>query len=283
MRKQILLISFCLTFVFSSCIQKNFNVDEESMSNQQRMQLLKIDDPSVWNTLTKQSIDLNELDASALKSAAAIQEYPKGGNYYFALYEDLYPAEGDYDFNDVIIKSIIGMQKSGKTISGYVKSSLVNRGGSKPVNVGLMFYEVTGISYTRIDNENITVNGQQLKAGEDPWQVPLTELDDSWQIDFSFTNSGNNVWISYFIYTNDEIFTGGFAPSKIKKFNIPQSDFLTTRNLPWGLEIEATDFAIPNEKEFFLNAYPEFKDWAESGGVKNKKWFEAPNSKYTHK
>ncbi len=282
MRRPICFYFMFLLFLFNGCLDKNIEVDEESLTNQQRMQLLKIEDPSIWNTLTTQSIDLGELETSALKSATAIQEYPKNGKYYFALYEDLFPYEGDYDFNDVIIKSKIGLQKSGNTISGYVNSTLHNRGGGKPANIGLMFYEVSGKSYTRIDNENITVDGEQLEAGGDPWKKPLTELGKEWQINFSFTNASNNIWISYFIYTDQEIFTGGFAPSKIKKFDIPQPDFLTKRNLPWGLEIETESFAIPNEKELFLNAYPEFKEWAESGGVKNKKWYESPDSNYTH-
>lgn len=282
MRKLSFLFLLSLWIFFGGCSQKNIETDWESLTNKQKMQLLKIDDPSIWNTLAVQSIDLGEQEPLALKSAMALQEYPKGDNYYFSIYEDLYPSEGDYDFNDVIIRSKIGLEKSGNTISGYIRSTLMNRGGSKPVSVGLMFYEVTGVSYTRIDNENIVVNGQQLEAGGDPWKVPLTELDDSWQIDFSFTNSGNNIWVSYFIFTDEEIFTGGFAPSKIKKFDIPQPDFLTKQNLPWGLEIETNVFAVPNEREFFLNAYPEFKEWAESGGVKNKRWFESPDSRYTH-
>ncbi len=65
------------------------------------------------------------------------------------------------------------------------------------------------------------------------------------------------------------------------QFTVPQPDFLSERNLPWGLEIEAESFDIPNEKELFLNCYPEFKEWAESNGNRNPKWFEEPNSKYT--
>ncbi|MEG2611959.1 MAG: LruC domain-containing protein, partial [Alistipes sp.] len=52
-------------------------------------------------------------------------------------------------------------------------------------------------------------------------------------------------------------------------------------NLVWGLNIpkniqhiyEAQNF--PKEKEYgdFLKAYPQFKEWAESGGVKNPDWY----------
>ena len=88
------------------------------------------------------------------------------------------------------------------------------------------------------------------------------------------TNKSNNIWIAYHIVTKSEILTGGFAPTDVTSFEVPHKHFLNKNNLPWGLEIEAEKFAIPNEKELFLNAYPQCKEWAESGGVKNKKWFE---------
>lgn len=279
----ILLFAVILFGLISSCLKKDFEVNEEDLSNKDRMRLLQIDDPSIWNMLTTQLIDTTEIDTvTALKSAQAMQEYPKGGNYYFALFEDLYPSEGDYDFNDVIIRTKLGLAKKGKTITGYVDSDLLNKGGTLPVRIGLMFYEVSGKKYSRIPNEDITVDGEQLTAGGNPWSVPLSELGDSWKIDFSFENKSNNIWVSYFIFTDEEIFTGGFAPSDVVSFDVPHRHFLSSRNLPWGLEIEAKSFAIPNEKELFLNAYPEFQEWAESGGVKNKKWFESPDTNYTH-
>jgi LruC domain-containing protein len=48
------------------------------------------------------------------------------------------------------------------------------------------------------------------------------------------------------------------------------------------LEIEAEKFAIPNEKELFLKAYPEFQKWVESGGAEATNWFEYPDPIYTH-
>jgi hypothetical protein len=285
MGNKLFLIAFGLILFLATSCHNDKGEDLGSLSNKERMQLLKIEDPSIWNTLTTQSIDLGVLETSALKSTKSLHEYPNGGNYYFALFEDLFPSEGDYDFNDVIIKSKLGLSKSWN-ITGYLKSTLINRGGSLPVDVGLMFYTVSGKTYTRIANEYITVNGEQL-TGEDPWRTPLNDLvadSDSWQINFSLSFMGwwSNIWVSYFIYTNEEIFTGGFAPSSVHSFTIPTHDFLTDKNLPWGLEIETDEFAIPNEKELFLNAYPEFEEWAESGGVKNKKWYKSPDPAYTH-
>ena len=284
-------VLFFSSLFMVSCINDDVvdNVDKD-LTNAEIMKQLKIGDVAIWNTLATQSIDLSTLKSSDLKSVQAIQEWPKGGNYYFALYEDLYPSEGDYDFNDIIIKSILGLEKSGDVTTGYLKSELVNKGGTLPVEIGLMFYEVSGNKYTRIANENITVNGVKLVKGAGPWTTPYSQATHGkpWQIDFQFTNKSKDIWIAYHIVTvrdgkRTEILTSGFAPTSVTtQFETPQLDFISKNKLPWGLEIEAKEFAIANEKELFLNAYPLFKEWSESGGVQNKKWFESPDPKYTH-
>lgn len=56
------------------------------------------------------------------------------------------------------------------------------------------------------------------------------------------------------------------------------SSFYKTENLhPWGLEIVATNFKVPLEKVSILEAYPQFQDWAESGGTENLNWYENPD------
>lgn len=277
-----LLIPFLFAFIFSSCLKEDPTIYHlDGLSNRQRMNRLKIVTPLVWNSHLNQSIGFGSDKQIKMKSCNEMQEYPKGENYYFALFEDLFPSEGDYDFNDVIIKSKLGLKKSDNEITGYIESVLHNDGGSLPVKIGLMFYEVKGKKYTRIPNENITINGVELIAGGEPWMAPLPELGDSWKIHFTFQNKNANIWINYFIFTDQEILTGGFAPSIVEEFELPHSYFLNDGNLPWGLEIEAKEFAIPAEKELFLNAYPEFEEWAESGGTKNKRWYESPDPEYT--
>lgn len=272
---------FGFAFIFSSCLDVDTEIDEENLTNQQRMQQLNISDPLVWNSIVNQSIELEEEDITALKSTAGIKEYPRGNDYYYALFEDLFPSEGDYDFNDVVIKSKLGLSSSKNEFEGYVNSELYNKGGSLPIEIGLMFYEVSGRRYTRIENENLEINGEEV-SGTKPWSVSLSELGTTWKIDFKGKSSSKNIWIGYFINARNEILTGGFAPTEEKSFNLPHLHFLSKRNLPWGLEIETDKFAIPNEKALFLDAYPEFKEWAESGGVKNKKWYDSPNPEFTH-
>ncbi|MCE5175164.1 MAG: LruC domain-containing protein [Bacteroidales bacterium] len=46
-------------------------------------------------------------------------------------------------------------------------------------------------------------------------------------------------------------------------------------NLVWGMMIPAT-FNYPIENTSILSAYPNFKSWAESGGVENQNWYDLP-------
>lgn len=280
--KKLVIFAVILLAISTACEKKEIQVDNSKLTNRQAMNQLSITDAGIWNTLASQSISAEDQgQKEGAKKVIAFQEFPKGDNYYFALYEDLYPSEGDYDFNDVMLKSKLYLLKWANFHEGYIETSLFNKGGSLPAEIGLMFYSVSGNSYERIPYENIRVNGEQLTDG--PWTTPLSELDNEWSIDFEFDYKASNIWISYFINVQgEEIMTGGFAPSSVESFTTPYPTYLTKNNLPWGLEIETDEFAIPNEKELFLNCYPEFQEWAESGGVKNKKWYESPDPAYTH-
>ena len=283
-----LIIFLFLSIIFSSCLKEKLNNNPDDLTNQQKMHRLNIQDPFIWNSLATQSIQLPNDEDSLTKSAqvSRIQEYPKGENYYFALFEDLFPSEGDYDFNDVMIRSKLNLEKRRNTVRGFINSTLLNRGGSLPLEIGLMFYEVQGNKYTRISNKNISYinSGKNPPTGSEPWSIPLDELGDSWSINFSLTQKRGDLWINYFIKTTEgEIMTSGFAPPHVEEFTLPHPSYLTEYNLPWGLEIETDELAIPNEKELFLNAYPAFEEWAKSGGTKNKKWYESPDPDYTWK
>lgn len=44
-------------------------------------------------------------------------------------------------------------------------------------------------------------------------------------------------------------------------------------NLPWGLIIPTGSWKCPFENVSILKAYPDFRNWATSGGIENKDWF----------
>ena len=285
MRKLQLLLSITSLVILTGCLEERYgDVENVGDQNWQIMESqVKVTDPAIWNTLATQSITpedtVVETRGVELRAKKYYKEYPSSKTYYYALFEDLYPSKGDYDFNDVVIKSKMYLSTSKGTATGYFDSELINRGGSLPLEVGLMFYEESKGTYTRIANKDIKINGSTI-TGSEPWSFMLS--DTNWRIDFEFEYD-KSLWVSYFIKTSSgEIMTSGMAPSNVNEFELPHKAYLTDTNLPWGLEIEAGEFAIVNEKVLFTDAYPEFKEWINSGGSsKYKKWYENPDPKLT--
>ena len=73
--------------------------------------------------------------------------------------------------------------------------------------------------------------------------------------------------------------TWDWSPGNL--FANPANFYKTSTNLPWGLEIEAEEFRVPLEKIEIIEAYPQFKDWAESGGTINTGWYNSPDESKT--
>jgi len=55
--------------------------------------------------------------------------------------------------------------------------------------------------------------------------------------------------------------------------------FVTNQLHPWGIEIEWDgNLQVAFEKVNVMDAFPEFKVWAESGGQSNQQWYQNPSS-----
>jgi len=285
MLKQILPIAI-FAIMMANCTREYLPGPE--LSNKDRMNLLVIPDPLVWNSLVTQAMEIDTTDGSmkASKGMDRMKEYP-GKGYYFSLFEDLFPSQGDYDFNDVILQTKIYLDGKKKEVWGSVNTKVFHRGGTFDTELGLLFFSVEGQEYTRIENDQILIGGEPL-TGTDPYIIDLPAEGSEINIDYYIedpTSNINQLWISWYIIitTNEEvkeIHSSGFPSANNKKFEIPQRDFLTNNNLPWGLEIEAEEFFPPKERALFLLAYPEFQEWAETAGLKNRDWFKNPDLDY---
>lgn len=85
------------------------------------------------------------------------------------------------------------------------------------------------------------------------WSLLGTGSDDSPTIPWNYTPG------TEFLYPTDPPF------------------FATSLGHPWGIELEyAGDLKVAFEKVSIIDAFPEFKDWAESGGTLNTYWYENP-------
>ena len=55
--------------------------------------------------------------------------------------------------------------------------------------------------------------------------------------------------------------------------------YRTTDGFVWGLKIPANVHHVVEDIDF-IQAYPLFKDWVTTGGVKNPEWYEERNRDY---
>lgn len=275
---------------FTNCIDTHVAELDEEVT----VASLVVSDPSIWNTLATQSISLEDLEDLEEKSASSVsdkklKEYPAGKNYYYAIFEDLFPGKGDYDFNDVVLKTKMFLGINRDSFFGRLETDFVHKGGAIVKKVGLVIYDSDGKDqFTRIPNKDIVINGKQLSGNGLPYTFSIEggiAENKNWEIEFTFKRGRiRNFWIGYFIITERdgveyEILTAGFADiNETGQFKIPQATYLTNDNKPWGLEIEANEMPIVKEKENFCKAFPDFVNWInDSKDKKYKKWYESPD------
>lgn len=246
--------------------------------------------------------------------------FPSGNKYYFHMYEDLWPCLGDYDFNDVMLKTKLHIYKNAQNnvVGGRVISSVYWIGGGIPRGAGMEWFRSNGsatqltylpagaVTFTEPAN---VLTDPQVNNAVTIFNGNITEsLNDT--IDFEYTwNSavaGNQLWVQVYIYRErgHEIHILGHPPTSAADmalfgtgddasqttwvwnpgttFPAPASFYKTATNLPWGLEIIASQLYIPNERTEILVAYPQFQAWAESGGTVNLTWYRNPDLAHTH-
>jgi LruC domain-containing protein len=242
--------------------------------------------------------------------------YPSGSNFYFHCYEDLWPALGDYDFNDVVLKTKLHTWKNGQNqlVGGRVKTSVYWIGGGIPRGAGVEWFKsnesasqltylpdetVTFTEPTNVISDPLVFNAVQLFDDN-----IIESLNDSVDFEYSWDHeiAGNNLWVQVYIYSNlrsHEVHMIGQPPTKAAdmdlfgteddasqntwawnpgdQFSNPANFYKTSTNLPWGLVIITPEFQVPNEKIEIINAYPQFQAWAESGGTVSQDWYNNPD------
>jgi len=246
--------------------------------------------------------------------------FPSGSNYYFHMYEDLWPGMGDYDFNDVILKTRMHLWKNAqnKLVGGRVVSTVFWIGGGIPRGAGMEWFKANGsatqLTYLPAGVTTFSGGPDMVSDPDVPNAVKIFDgdiidrLNDTIDFQFTWNNvvAGNTLWVQVYIYMNrdHEVHMFGHPPTEAanmalfgtdddaspstwnwtpgKQFANPAGFYRTSTNLPWGLEIVAAELYIPNETTEILLAYPQFQAWAESGGTVNKSWYKYPDKSHSH-
>ena len=269
------------------------------------------------NDLTFLPLDENDVEETDTDGDGIIDfydEYPDDGDRAYDTYtpsiygwgsyafEDLWPNEGDYDFNDLVVnyRYINVANSNDQIVETKLLYSVKNVGGSFHNGFGLeldmpeaLISSVSGYNHTA---GIISLNGKGLENNQaKPVIIPF---DDAWD---NFDGEEMEVIITYtnpisldefgemnpFIFINGdrgrEVHFSDNMPTSLADpafFGTADDDsdvannrfYKTTNNLPWGINI-IHDFVFLQEKSAIILGYNKFADWAESGGVDYTDWY----------
>lgn len=235
---------------------------------------------------------------------AFITNFPTSGKQVVA-FEDLWPSTGDFDFNDIVLsnQATIFWDANFKPVKADFIISIDAIGATIHNGIGMMFYDenkqsfgnnvietVTGdaaldpdVTNGIILSEDVfeTISQYYQNNGLGPKAIP-----DTLNFTINFSSSAAEFIPELFIFRSDdrtyEIHRSEFNATAVMDqslFNTLDDNghYKTSSGLPWGLEIILDGhYKNPVEKVDMLLAYPDFQQWAVSGGAENTTWYENP-------
>lgn len=192
---------------------------------------------------------------TACSGGFGTDEEAKLGTYTYII-EDMYPVEGDYDMNDIVVSMTATQQGSTLTIVGELKA------------VGAS-YKI--VPYIKVGDETKPLfEGQSNEAhlalaGDETGSTLINTVKGqttysakSFNLVFNDVKAGLNMDdIDFYIEVNGEEVHWNTRKEKAT----------------WGMRIPGEDFRWPQEKVNITNAYPEFDKWFED---KSYPWYNNP-------
>lgn len=240
--------------------------------------------------------------------------YPTIGRQIIA-FEDLWPYNGDYDFNDVVLSSYteISRDKDLNIVSAKV-SVIVNAAGmGVPNGIAMRFLDNNkqafpsnlissftlaqdnSASYLDPDVQNGVVVSENLGTDLKPYYSNTRSnlVGDPQEFTFTvnFTQGTGNISLQpeFYIFRTEtrshEIHLPGYSGTEIANTALYNTGhdlngtYKNAKGLPWALEViypYTLYFNHPLEKVDLVAAYTQFQLWASSNGISNKKWMLYP-------
>ncbi|MEM9363040.1 MAG: LruC domain-containing protein [Bacteroidota bacterium] len=218
-------------------------------------------------------------------------------------YEDLWPSQGDYDFNDLVVSytynlitnasnqvtriegdftidNIGGAQRNGFALFFPVDPSLVADVQGQVVNADFINLDANGTeSGTEANETVIFIAGNTIEM-----QGETINIGIDFNTPISYEALGLVPFNPFLISNGDrprEIHLPDFPPtSKAALLSSSDDDsdpnneryYKTMTNLPWALNI-FDDFVPPAESIPITIEYPRFVNWANSGGTQDLDWY----------
>jgi len=230
--------------------------------------------------------------------------FPENGKQVVA-FEDLWPAYGDFDFNDMVLSNqvVIAKNADNELVDASFKVSIDAIGASLDNGIAMMLYNGSQTAFSgsiienvsgdvSLDPDNVngliltedvfeTTNERYQNNGSGPSGIP-----DTLRFTINFSGSEINFIPELYIFRTDdrshEIHRSGFPVTTTMDTDLfntldDNGDFKSETGLPWGMElIIDANWKNPIEKVDILLAYPKFETWATSSGVNEPTWYLEP-------
>ncbi len=246
-------------------------------------------------------------DAYPNDPARAYNSYFPTTGYQTLAFEDLWPFQGDYDFNDVVISNQVNWVRNANNElveanfsisldavgSGYTNGlAIVLLDANKNVIAQNIIASVSGDASADPDVTNGIVVFNDVFAAQSTYYQNNGEGPSAPADVFTFTvtfnaNAGTQDLLpdTYIYRTDDrglEVHLDGFTGTSMANVSYYNTGddvngtYNTSSGLPWAIEIVSANksFAHPNEKIDITQAYPSFQNWAESEGTQSTDWLD---------
>lgn len=219
------------------------------------------------------------------------------------VYEDLWPSQGDYDFNDLAVEYSFNLIANGNNLVTSIDASFTieNIGGALHNGFAFTFpinpSNISGIEGQVINGNYETIAANGIETGTNSDETVIIVAGDCFDllgdtinltIDFSTPVDAEilgEVPFNAFLIANQdrakEIHLPDLPPTSKADYLGTQDDFSdasigryykTSTNLPWALNIYE-GFQTPPESVPIILQYPRFVNWANSGGTQDLDWY----------
>jgi len=237
--------------------------------------------------------------------------YPSEDSWGTLAFEDYYPTNGDYDFNDVVVNYQISEILDGNgnvkeinakfiavatgaefrngfalyfpSIEGNIESKIIGRAVQK--NEKKWTLVSNGLIAHIFPDMHSGFNGQSFintQDGADELKGDTTVLKLILKSPEKLERAPYNAFIYRTSNPSLEIHMADFEPTPLfnnNYFNTKDDNsnqdigktFRNFNNLPWAINVQDT-WSHPKERIDILDAYPNFRGWVNSNGKNNRNW-----------
>lgn len=228
--------------------------------------------------------------------------HPFDGGFNSVAFEDLWPAQGDYDFNDLVMDMNyaahvdINYDVVEIEVTGYVRHIGASYNNGFGIRWPFASTDVTSVTGSQLLHGIVTTNPNGTEAGQT--DAVSMMFDDA----FDFENDtvvlnvklGNLYPLSQlqtnmcdpFLFVDGnrgrEVHLAGKQPTALANMamfgtgddatSLPGYTYKNANNMPWAIEIN-NSFSVVVEKVRIEDAYLHFAAWAQSNGAMFPDWY----------